>query len=138
VRNITIDNSNFTAILYHPLISWAFGSYNATNYNPPQTGTLASGRNLTAGLNFTFPRAYDVSELNEIEIRLLPELAYAFYYYGIKVSDGARYLICIDCFPHPIETAGTVISGLNSSDNGGNIPVSCYHKHLGVTLMFMS
>jgi hypothetical protein len=127
MRNITIDNTNKKVINYDN--SWFFGSYNATNVSPSHSGTLASTDALSATLNFTFPRTCRAN----INIQMVPycscdeELAYAFYYFGMRRSQGGLYGICVDCFPPPNvrqPVTWMTIDAVNSTDDGRNLPVS--------------
>ncbi|KAF5345165.1 hypothetical protein D9758_009661 [Tetrapyrgos nigripes] len=99
LKNLTFGNGN-------PFLNytgtWMNGTWNASNGE----NTLHITNELTARVTFTFP---------------VP--ANAFYYYGMKRSNGARYGICIDdpiCDPaSPI----VVIDALDCSDDGHNPPV---------------
>ncbi|KAL0061515.1 hypothetical protein AAF712_011658 [Marasmius tenuissimus] len=105
-ENITYDDRDTTNLKYGP--KWFHdGTWNASSVD--QSGTLTSANDLDANVTFNFP-----------------EPAIAFYYFGIKRSQGGLYGICIDCDPNKPDFQ--TIDAFNATDDGKNPPVVLFSK----------
>ncbi|KAJ8084841.1 hypothetical protein PM082_003618 [Marasmius tenuissimus] len=105
-KNITYDDRDIINLKYGP--KWFHdGTWNASSVG--QSGTLTSANDLDANVTFNFP-----------------EPAIAFYYFGIKRSQGGLYGICIDCDPNKPDFQ--TIDAFNATDDGKNPPVVLFSK----------
>ncbi|THV06453.1 hypothetical protein K435DRAFT_479269 [Dendrothele bispora CBS 962.96] len=123
VRRV-FDNRDTGDLEY--LSDWTVdGSWNT----PTDSGTLSSTNSPSASVSFTFPGKYEVYWIaHTIFVSSHPpvtEPARAFFYYGMKRSNGGLYHICIDgCGTGSLDSVD--IDALDRSDNGQNPPTLLY------------
>ncbi|THV06451.1 hypothetical protein K435DRAFT_848937 [Dendrothele bispora CBS 962.96] len=96
---------------------------------PTDSGTLSSTNSPSASVSFTFPGKHEVYWIaHTIFVSSHPpvtEPARAFFYYGMKRSNGGLYHICIDgCGTGSLDSVD--IDALDRSDNGQNPPTLLY------------
>ncbi|KAJ8084856.1 hypothetical protein PM082_003633 [Marasmius tenuissimus] len=107
-KNVTYDDRDFQNLRYET--SWFT---EGTWSSPQDSGTLSSTNDPNARLTFTFPQQ-----------------AIAFYYYGMRRSQGGLYGLCIDCDPDvPVnDKRFETVDALDRSDNGQNPPVVLFSR----------
>ncbi|KAK7464501.1 hypothetical protein VKT23_006670 [Stygiomarasmius scandens] len=115
LQHWTFDDRDTEYLHYHPKGRWTLdGTWNASSVTDNPTGTLAWTNDLNATVKFTFPSVNIAAPAN------------AFYYYGMKRSNGGLYAICIDCDPYKPQY--TFIDALDTQDKGDGLPVLLFAR----------